>query len=160
MFLKKATKLDLYRRSFASLPVCFVFYWYYLRVLKSQFDQIIMFMDFSRVYVAVTYQPSRFSTWLLEVRFFFPQYFSYFVYSEFKVMGMIEWGQKSKSPKSPDQNLTPKISHAKFQSHKNFQKVLNNITQKKKHNNDNEMFFSFVHYTISSKSPFCIWWSW
>ena len=30
---------------------------------------------------------------------------------------------------------TPKISHAKFPSHKNFQKVLNNITQKKKHNN-------------------------
>ena len=45
-------------------------------------------------------------------------------YSEFKVTGMIEWGQKSKPLKSPGQNLTPKISHAKFPSHKNFQKVL------------------------------------
>ena len=40
---------------------------------------------------------------------------------------MIEWGQKSKPPDSPDQNLTPKNSHAKFPIHKNFQKVLNNM---------------------------------
>ena len=52
-------------------------------------------------------------------------------YSEFKVTGMIEWGQKSKPPKARDQNLTPKLSHAKFPRHKNFQKVLNNITQKR-----------------------------
>ena len=61
-------------------------------------------------------------------------------YSGFKVTGIIEWGKKSKHPKSlgfkqnpntsPDQNLTPKKSHAKFPSHKNFQKVFNNITQK------------------------------
>ena len=37
-------------------------------------------------------------------------------------------GAKIKTPKnSLDQNLASKKSHAKFPSHKNFQKVLNNI---------------------------------
>ena len=44
--------------------------------------------------------------------------------SGFQVTGMIEWGQKSKPPKkSLDQKLTPKKSHAKFPSLKNFQKA-------------------------------------
>ena len=43
---------------------------------------------------------------------------------------MIEWRQKSKPKKIPGPNLTPKNSHAKFPSHKNFQKVLNDITKK------------------------------
>ena len=51
-------------------------------------------------------------------------------YSEFIVTGMIEWGQKSKPPNSPDQILAPQKSYAKFPSPKNFQKALNNITQK------------------------------
>ena len=43
----------------------------------------------------------------------------------FQVTGMIEWGQKSKPKKirrasNKDQNLTPKKSHAKFPSDKNF----------------------------------------
>ena len=49
--------------------------------------------------------------------------------------GMIEWGQKSKPPKTPwasnkttpkipGQNFTSKKSHAEFPSHKNFQKAL------------------------------------
>ena len=45
----------------------------------------------------------------------------------FQVEGMIEWGQKSKP-----QKLTPKKSHAEFPSLKNFQKALNDITQKLK----------------------------
>ena len=36
----------------------------------------------------------------------------------------MEWGQKSKPQKSLDQNLASKKSHAKFPSHKNFQKAL------------------------------------
>ena len=46
-------------------------------------------------------------------------------FSRFQVTGMIEWGQKSKPKKirrasNKDQNLTPKKSHAKFPSDKNF----------------------------------------
>ena len=48
-------------------------------------------------------------------------------YSGFQVTGMIEWGQKSKPKMSLDQNLASKQSHAKFPSHKNFQKGLNDI---------------------------------
>ena len=36
-----------------------------------------------------------------------------------------------KTPKTLDQNLTPKKSHAEFPSHKNFQKALNGRTPKK-----------------------------
>ena len=39
-------------------------------------------------------------------------------------------GFKQNPKKSLDQNLTPPKSHAKFLSHKNFQKALNDITQK------------------------------
>ena len=44
--------------------------------------------------------------------------------------GMIEWRQKSKPKKVPGPNFAPKKSHAEFPSHKNFQKALNDITQK------------------------------
>ena len=43
---------------------------------------------------------------------------------------MIEWRQKSKPKKVPGPNFAPKKSHAEFPSHKNFQKALNDITQK------------------------------
>ena len=54
--------------------------------------------------------------------------------------GMIEWGQKSKPPKTPwasnkttpkipGQNFTSKKSHAEFPSHKNFQKALKKNTK-------------------------------
>ena len=50
-------------------------------------------------------------------------------YSGFEVAWMIEWGQKSNPPKkSLDQKLTPKKSHAKFPSLKNFQNALNDKT--------------------------------
>ena len=59
-------------------------------------------------------------------------------YSGFQVTRMIEWGQKIKTQKisvglptnpqkSLDQTLTPKKSHAKFPSLKNFHKALNDI---------------------------------
>ena len=65
-------------------------------------------------------------------------------YSRFQVMGMIEWGQKSKPKKIPrasketpkkslDQNLSPQKSLAEFPRHKNFQKTFNYITWKEKH---------------------------
>ena len=41
---------------------------------------------------------------------------------------MIKWGQKSKPQKIPGPKLNPQKSHAKFLSHKNFQKALNDIT--------------------------------
>ena len=64
-------------------------------------------------------------------------------YSRFQVMGMIEWGHKSKPKKIPrasketpqkslDQNLSPQKSLAEFPRHKNFQKTLNYITWKEK----------------------------
>ena len=40
------------------------------------------------------------------------------------------WGFQQNLKKSVDQNLTGKKSHAKFPSHKNFQKALNDITWK------------------------------
>ena len=63
------------------------------------------------------------------------------IYSGFQVMGMIEWGQKSKpneipraSNKTPqkslDQKLTPQKPHAEFLRLKNLQKALNDITRK------------------------------
>ena len=65
-------------------------------------------------------------------------------YSRFQVMGMIEWGQKSKPKKIPrasketpkkslDQNLSPQKSLAEFPRHKNFLKTLNYIIWKEKH---------------------------
>ena len=60
-------------------------------------------------------------------------------YSRFQVTGMIEWGQKSKpnqipraptKPKKiPGPKFNPKYSHAKFLSHRNFQKTLHDITR-------------------------------
>ena len=50
-------------------------------------------------------------------------------YSGFLVTGLIEWGQRSKLQKIPDQKLTPKKSHAEFPSLKNFQKGLHDITR-------------------------------
>ena len=44
-------------------------------------------------------------------------------YSGFQVTRMIEWGQKSKPKKIPGPNFNPQKSHAKFLSHKNFQKA-------------------------------------
>ena len=41
---------------------------------------------------------------------------------------MIKWGQKSKPPKIPGPKFNAQKSHAKFLSHKNFQKALNDIT--------------------------------
>ena len=41
---------------------------------------------------------------------------------------MIKWGQKSKPPKTPGPKFNAQKSHAKFLSHKNFQKALNDIT--------------------------------
>ena len=44
-----------------------------------------------------------------------------------------EWlnGNKNQNPKkSPDQSFTPQKSNAEFLSHKNFQKALNDITQR------------------------------
>ena len=63
--------------------------------------------------------------------------------SGFQVTGIIKWGQKSKpkiipkafnkTPKKfPEQRLTPQKSHAEFPSLNNFQKALNDITQKVK----------------------------
>jgi len=71
---------------------------------------------------------------------------------------MIKWGQKSKPQKIPqasnktpkkssDQNLTPKKSHAKFPSHKNFLKALNDITQKIE-TLVVECLCLFIHHTI------------
>ena len=65
-------------------------------------------------------------------------------YSRFQVMGMIEWGQKSKPKKIPrasketpkkslDQNLSLQKSLAEFPRHKNFLKTLNYIIWKEKH---------------------------
>ena len=41
---------------------------------------------------------------------------------------MIKWGQKSKPQKIPGPKFNPQKSHAKFLSHKNFQKAINDIT--------------------------------
>ena len=41
---------------------------------------------------------------------------------------MIKWGQKSKPPKIPGPKFNAQKPHAKFLSHKNFQKALNDIT--------------------------------
>jgi len=60
------------------------------------------------------------------------------------MLGMIEWGQKSKPKKIPDQKLTPKRSHAEFPSLKNFQKGLNDITRKKKHKKLNVCICLFI----------------
>ena len=56
-------------------------------------------------------------------------------YSGFQVIGMIEWGQKSKPQKNPLTKIYPppppfqEKSHAQFPSHKHFQKALNDITR-------------------------------
>ena len=56
---------------------------------------------------------------------------------EFKWQGWSNGGKNQNPKKSVglqtkplDQNLTPKKSHAEFPSHKNFQRALNDITQK------------------------------
>ena len=49
-------------------------------------------------------------------------------YFRFQVTGMIKWGQKSKPQKIPGPKFNPQKSHAKFLSHKNFQKAINDIT--------------------------------
>ena len=69
---------------------------------------------------------------------------------DFKCQGIIEWGQKSKPKKFPrasnkNQKLTPKNTHAEFQSLKHFQKGFkNDITRKKKHKKLNVCVCLFV----------------
>ena len=73
-------------------------------------------------------------------------------YFEFQVTGIIEWGQISKpkeipysfqeNPKNPGPKITPKKSHTKFPSVKNFQKVFNDTTQNK---NITNRMFEFVY---------------
>ena len=46
-------------------------------------------------------------------------------YSRYQVIGMIEWGQKSKPRKNPFQQ-----SYPEFPSHNNSKKELNDITRK------------------------------
>ena len=50
--------------------------------------------------------------------------------SGFQVTGMIEWSKNQNPQKSPRHKLTPKQSHAKFPSHKSFQKALNELIWK------------------------------
>ena len=73
-------------------------------------------------------------------------------YFEFRVTGIIEWRQISKpkknpygfqeNPKNPGPKITPKKSHTKFPSVKNFRKVFNDTTQ---NNNITNRMFEFVY---------------
>ena len=54
-------------------------------------------------------------------------------------------GFKQNPRKSLDQNLTPKKSHAEFQSHKNFQKALNDIKQNRNISNGMFVFVCSSH---------------
>ena len=79
-------------------------------------------------------------------------------YFEFQVTGIIEWEQISKpqkipygfqeNPKNPGPKITPKKSHTKFPSVKNFQKVFNDTTQNKNITNRmSEFVYSSYHGT-------------
>ena len=62
-------------------------------------------------------------------------------------------GAKNQTPKNPWTNIiTPKKSHAEFLSHKNFQKALNDVTQKIE-----TLVMEYFQHTIWSKNLFHIW---
>jgi len=65
-------------------------------------------------------------------------------------------GLQTKPKKIPGPKLNPEKPHAEFPSHRNFQKALNDVTQKIE-TLVMECLCFFIHHTIWSKNLFRIW---